>query len=341
MSLLLSFIGLFIAMIGLATVGFSVPLRDFDLGHALIIAGTVAIVGGWIVFGLGAVVRELRRSGRAVAERPAAPSRAAAAATVAAASAPAPAPVVAPTPAPEPAGRTLGKMPLPTPTPPVVGTRGHTEPRIDAPEATPPAPRPDIFSTIRASREPMPEAENVPLSPRARPETDEPAPNFGERRPLSPATLASRTAARLDTPRAEPTRPASERSSRNLFDTVWPTETRRVPQPPAPSREVPAPRSEPVAPPPEVADDRFVLEETHAEPAAPAPADLPAPSLEAEMAAEVARIEPKPVSILKSGVIDGMAYTLYTDGSIEAQLPKGMMRFASIDELRNYLEKHT
>jgi len=84
-----------------------------------------------------------------------------------------------------------------------------------------------------------------------------------------------------------------------------------------------------------------VLEETHAEPAAPAPADLPAPSLEAEMAAEVARIEPKPVSILKSGVIDGMAYTLYTDGSIEAQLPKGMMRFASIDELRNYLEKHT
>lgn len=69
--------------------------------------------------------------------------------------------------------------------------------------------------------------------------------------------------------------------------------------------------------------------------------DLPAPTLEAELAAEVARrTEPRPLSILKSGVIDGMAYTLYTDGSIEAQLPKGMMRFASIDELRQYLEKN-
>jgi hypothetical protein len=48
-----------------------------------------------------------------------------------------------------------------------------------------------------------------------------------------------------------------------------------------------------------------------------------------------------PISILKSGVIDGMAYTLYTDGSIEAQLPSGVMRFASIDELREHLEKHS
>jgi hypothetical protein len=47
------------------------------------------------------------------------------------------------------------------------------------------------------------------------------------------------------------------------------------------------------------------------------------------------------VAILKSGVIDGMAYTLYTDGSIEAELPDGMMRFASIDDLRAYLERNT
>ena len=38
-------------------------------------------------------------------------------------------------------------------------------------------------------------------------------------------------------------------------------------------------------------------------------------------------------------MIDGMAYTLYTDGSIEAELPQGLVRFASIEELRNYLEK--
>jgi hypothetical protein len=49
--------------------------------------------------------------------------------------------------------------------------------------------------------------------------------------------------------------------------------------------------------------------------------------------------EPRPIAILKSGVIDGMAYTLYTDGSIEAELPQGTMRFGSIDELRAHLEK--
>jgi hypothetical protein len=45
-----------------------------------------------------------------------------------------------------------------------------------------------------------------------------------------------------------------------------------------------------------------------------------------------------PVTVLKSGVVDGMAYSLYSDGSIEAQMPEGMMRFASIDELRSHLD---
>jgi len=44
-----------------------------------------------------------------------------------------------------------------------------------------------------------------------------------------------------------------------------------------------------------------------------------------------------PVSVLRSGVLDDMAYTLYSDGSIEAQLPEGILRFGSIAELRNYL----
>ena len=48
---------------------------------------------------------------------------------------------------------------------------------------------------------------------------------------------------------------------------------------------------------------------------------------------------PEPVSVLKSGVVDGMAYTLYSDGSIEAQLPQGMLRFGSIAELRNHIEQ--
>jgi len=45
------------------------------------------------------------------------------------------------------------------------------------------------------------------------------------------------------------------------------------------------------------------------------------------------------VTVLKSGVVDGMAYSLYSDGSIEAQMPEGLMRFASIDELRAHLDQ--
>jgi hypothetical protein len=50
--------------------------------------------------------------------------------------------------------------------------------------------------------------------------------------------------------------------------------------------------------------------------------------------------EPKApeITVLKSGVVDGMAYSLYSDGSIEAQMPEGKMHFASIDELREHLD---
>jgi hypothetical protein len=75
---------------------------------------------------------------------------------------------------------------------------------------------------------------------------------------------------------------------------------------------------------------------TFAEPnAAPAPAPPPE-----HAAPDPARSEePAPVTVLKSGVVDGMAYSLYSDGSIEAQMPEGMMRFASIDELRSHLDQ--
>jgi hypothetical protein len=47
------------------------------------------------------------------------------------------------------------------------------------------------------------------------------------------------------------------------------------------------------------------------------------------------------VTVLKSGIVDGMAYSLYSDGSIEAQMAEGMMRFASIDELRAHLDQRS
>jgi hypothetical protein len=75
---------------------------------------------------------------------------------------------------------------------------------------------------------------------------------------------------------------------------------------------------------------------TFAEPNAAAPAPAPAPE---RPAPSVQSEEPAPVTVLKSGVVDGMAYSLYSDGSIEAQMPEGMMRFASIDELRSHLDQ--
>jgi len=75
----------------------------------------------------------------------------------------------------------------------------------------------------------------------------------------------------------------------------------------------------------------------------------PAPAA-AAASAQSAPAEPAPaagpsqtsaaVSILKSGVVEGMAYTLYSDGSIEAQLPGGTVRFASITELRSHIEQN-
>ena len=42
-------------------------------------------------------------------------------------------------------------------------------------------------------------------------------------------------------------------------------------------------------------------------------------------------------TVYRSGVIDGMAYSLFMDGSIEAELPDGRARFGTIDELQKYL----
>ncbi len=63
-----------------------------------------------------------------------------------------------------------------------------------------------------------------------------------------------------------------------------------------------------------------------------------APHADANAAAKSEPESPQ-VTVVKSGVVDGMAYSLYSDGSIEAQMPEGMMRFASIDELRQHLDQ--
>ena len=67
----------------------------------------------------------------------------------------------------------------------------------------------------------------------------------------------------------------------------------------------------------------------------------PQPPAGSQKHAESDAAKPRAVAILKSGVVDGMGYTLYVDGSIEAELPQGTLRFASINELRSHLEKNS
>ena len=116
-----------------------------------------------------------------------------------------------------------------------------------------------------------------------------------------------------------------------------------APTPPAPESAEPPPASfDDAWPKPErsrtadVAPPRRAgrTPSTFAEPGPAAPsADRYPPAVRTE--------DPTQVTVLKSGVVDGMAYSLYSDGSIEAQMPEGMMRFASIDELRAHLDQRS
>jgi hypothetical protein len=75
------------------------------------------------------------------------------------------------------------------------------------------------------------------------------------------------------------------------------------------------------------------------QPAVPSPLQEPRAAPDAHSAAAPAATHAgAPVSVLKSGVVEGMAYTLYSDGSIEAQLPQGTLRFGSISALRSHIE---
>lgn len=140
-------------------------------------------------------------------------------------------------------------------------------------------------------------------------------------RPLREARLPeppAPTPAREEFPFRRPGKPPAEEpesrewsqpeSPRTMFDTLWPGHKRDDEAHRRPSGDIP-------------------------------PAAEPEPAPPAEPAAEPA--EPAPVTIIKSGVIEGMAYSLFSDGSIEAELADGTIRFASLDELRAHLDRRT
>jgi len=116
-----------------------------------------------------------------------------------------------------------------------------------------------------------------------------------------------------------PARQVQPQAKGSIFDSLWPKAQRGLPEVKA------APAASAATPPPLPASEQT---EPAGEPAPP-PTPAPAP-----------RPPPTGVSILKSGVVEGMAYTLYSDGSIEAQLPGGTLRFGSITELRNHIEQN-
>lgn len=73
-----------------------------------------------------------------------------------------------------------------------------------------------------------------------------------------------------------------------------------------------------------------------AEPAALAP-PVPAAPVGRPAPKQAARQNGAANTVYRSGVIDGMAYTLFMDGSIQAELPQGTVKFANIDDLQKYL----
>jgi hypothetical protein len=266
--------------------------------------------------------------------------------------------------APPPADVAETPPPVERPRPNIFGvarSSGDT-PMVDEQEEVPlapsrlPAPPPPV---MRAAPPPAPEP---PAEPR-------PTQADIMARLSNLAAAPPRPAPRPEPPRAPlppPPPPAEQRPAAaeqrrpNMFDALWPAD-QRAPRQSQPETIARAPKPE--ARPEAKAEPRLearpdlrvdVRPEPRSQPRSEASEPTAEPRFEPPMSRE--RIEPmvnggtrepmmpppaepRPIAILKSGVIDGMAYTLYTDGSIEAELPQGTMRFASIEALRAHLEK--
>jgi len=295
---------------GVFVVGFGIPIRETPFGAAMLVVASVAITGGFILVGLAAAVRELQRMVQALKSRaPAAPRP------------------VRPVerkdgerrdgePRGDSADRRSGPPRLPVPERFEPEATHTIPPRFDAPDAPESGHKPGPEWVRRA----VAEIESVPDVAATGPDMFE---SYRIEEVRQPSNGRPRPAT---SPPPEPVVPevrqAPAVSPQNIFDMVWPSERRKAEEvsehrtetPPETQNRPVEPRLPPMPPAPSVA------------PVAPAPV-------------RPVRTEPRSPSILKSGVIDEMAYTLFTDGSIEAQMPEGTMRFASIEDLRRHLEK--
>jgi hypothetical protein len=191
-------------------------------------------------------------------------------------------------------------------------TERATEPRIPLPTepkaAIEAAAPPVTPSADRIESAPVVDAADVSLLPNA---PGRPEGGNGVADPSLPKLNGSAHAAAVPRVTGAPARPQQPKNS--LFDTLWP----KAPRPATPAQPA-------AAQPAAVAPAAHVAE--------PAPSAAPPPAAPPQT--------PAGVSILKSGVVEGMAYTLYSDGSIEAELPGGTLRFRSITDLRSHIEQN-
>jgi hypothetical protein len=286
---------------GIVAILLGLPVKEFSFGNTLILAGVVGVCTGAIVLALAVVVSELKIIARRLAERTPADLRA--------------------RPVPAPGSGAPSAYPD-------AGEDGflfsrdqaadHEAGQIErtAPGALPP------WRDDAASRE----RQDGPFAP----EGTESAPATKPRRNLmfssSSRKERERAQARIADPSSPEFRPAppvappvpeADETPPTTFDDAWP-KSERMPE--RSRAELPPPRRGRAAP------------STLAE-ASPLVSAADRQALPARSADQPA------VTVLKSGVVDGMAYSLYSDGSIEAQMPEGMMRFASIDELRAHLDQ--
>lgn len=301
MPLLLFGVGIFALVAGLVMIGFGIPINEFSFGNTLISAGTTAGIGGLIIIALGVAVGQLRRIAQAIDARP-----------VEGFMRPMEAVEAAPAARAAPA---QGRAAFPP--------RPKTEPYsadLDMSAAlSAGAPDEEAFApTLRNPDEtPLTVEDEISLSPphpQAVPMTAPPELGGMTRPGAGPPVTPEKGAGAAAGWRAPPMPPRPQPAN---FDAMWPSEPK-----PARGPGINEPKIEPKAEP-----------KTDVMPREP----VAAPTKRAEPEAQ----KPRAVAILKSGVVDGMGYTLYVDGSIEAELPQGTLRFASINELRSHLEKNS
>jgi hypothetical protein len=196
---------------------------------------------------------------------------------------------------------------------------------------------------------PAPPAARVPFPPRQRPEPvvnelpEPPEPRVAPPAGMGEAPPVPSFAPTLRNPDSPPMAIEDEVSLSPTVNGSGATEQGQEavepPRRPLPPRELPSSNFDAMWPPEPKPPRGPVVGEG---PTAPRPEWPPRePAVPPEMPEPPAAGPPRTtVAILKSGVVDGMGYTLYVDGSIEAELPQGTLRFASIEELRSHLEKN-